>query len=70
MYSSNCNCRSKEDDLESVVLNQVLKSAKAFEAASIDQRAYLRYKADSANVDMKKYVDQIKSEMEKDNNAG
>ena len=63
---SNLSCRPKKSDLEEAVLKQVLKSAKAFENASIDQRAFLRYRANENNVDLKKYVTEVRSEMDKD----
>ena len=61
--SCNSYFRKKKDNLETRVLEQVLKSAKAFENASIDQRAFLRSRANDSNVDLKKYVDEVKAEM-------
>ena len=55
--------RAKKSDLEDAVLKQILKSAKAFESASIDQRAFLRSRAQATGVDLNKFVNEIKDEM-------
>ena len=62
--------RPKKSELEEAVLKQVLKSSKAFESTSIDQRAFLRSRADHHNVDLQKYVDEVKAEMKKDEAEG